>query len=544
MAVNTPPPSHHDGGDEQAPLAAWAARPANPKSAATNSTRAAVDSVSVVDAQFASILWHSCRPDWTQTGWWQADLRPQVRHLLQLPAGDALHRALTDLDTTDHAMGVAPGHCPYPHSAPTLAEQVGVPGAPCACQTVTVAAWATVASWVAAQADAALIAVAGAEPVEKVLVPTRPDLGTITDPCIEELAPALRVSPGSASHRLGGLRRITALPRLQEAVASGLVIGWHAHLLATDLRHLPLNDQTAVIESLVDRLRSRRHKGLREWTCTDLRAQAKRIAARLDLDLAARREACHQRRGVRLRLHGQGAATLTADLADDKATRIFNRVTALAYGLPADCDGDEGRRSLDQRRADVFIDLLLGAPPEAESSAPEPDEAPRPSSPSTATEVAVVIDAETLLRLAANPGEVPGCGPVAAQIAREIAADARWRLWITNSTRDQVVATSPGTYRPTAALARLIRAREPECRMPGCRSRITDLDHVVPFPHGQTTPDNLGPLCRRHHRLKTHSRWRQQTGPSDGDADSSTDSWTWTTPAGIAYNDLPEPPLR
>ena len=148
MAVNTPPPSHHDGGDEQAPLAAWAARPANPKSAATNSTRAAVDSVSAVDAQFASILWHSCRPDWTQTGWWQADLRPQVRHLLQLPAGDALHRALTDLDTTDHAMGVAPGHCPYPHSAPTLAEQVGVPGAPCACQTVPVAAVATKA-WIA-----------------------------------------------------------------------------------------------------------------------------------------------------------------------------------------------------------------------------------------------------------------------------------------------------------------------------------------------------------------------------------------------------------
>ena len=27
-------------------------------------------------------------------------------------------------------------------------------------------------------------------------------------------------------------------------------------------------------------------------------------------------------------------------------------------------------------------------------------------------------------------------------------------------------------------------------------------------PPGQTTPDNLGPLGRHHHRLKTHGGWR------------------------------------
>jgi hypothetical protein len=303
---------------------------------------------------------------------------------------------------------------------------------------------------------------------------------------------------------------------------------------------------------VLDRHRARRDKGLREWTLSDLRVQAKRIAARLDLDLAARRQACHDRRGIRLRLHGHGAATISADLADDVASRIFNRLTAIAHGLDPESDGDDGPRSLEQRRADVFTDLLLGSP----ITAAEDPESVGGANPAPATlagsEVAVVIDLATLLRLAENPAEMPGCGPVPAEIARQLAADTRWRAWITTTTTagTQVVATSPGTYRPNAALARLIRAREPECRMAGCRSQITDLDHVVPFPHGQTTISNLGPLCRRHHRMKTHSRWRQQTRTNDepcngggGGESGGAHGWTWTTPAGITHSDHPDPPL-
>ena len=48
-------------------------------------------------------------------------------------------------------------------------------------------------------------------------------------------------------------------------------------------------------------------------------------------------------------------------------------------------------------------------------------------------------------------------------------------------------------------------------------SRRADQDHTRPYvrpgagpdagPPGQTTPDNLGPLSRYHHRLKTHVGW-------------------------------------
>lgn len=53
-------------------------------------------------------------------------------------------------------------------------------------------------------------------------------------------------------------------------------------------------------------------------------------------------------------------------------------------------------------------------------------------------------------------------------------------------------------------------ARDQRCRFPTCNAPATDcdLDHLVPFPKGKTEPENMQPLCRRHHRLKTHTTWR------------------------------------
>jgi hypothetical protein len=129
----------------------------------------------------------------------------------------------------------------------------------------------------------------------------------------------------------------------------------------------------------------------------------------------------------------------------------------------------------------------------------------------------VVVKLATLLGLDQDPGEVPGLGPIPAKVARELAADGTWRAWITNTT-GTVQATSSLAYTPSPNLAELIRAREPHCRMPGCRQPATrcDLDHTVAWPQGQTTVQNLGPLCRRHHVLKTHYGWRLENTDTTG----------------------------
>ncbi|MDZ4249435.1 MAG: HNH endonuclease signature motif containing protein, partial [Candidatus Nanopelagicales bacterium] len=128
----------------------------------------------------------------------------------------------------------------------------------------------------------------------------------------------------------------------------------------------------------------------------------------------------------------------------------------------------------------------------------------------------------------------------------------KWRLWVTDAASSTVTATGSRTYTPGAALARLVRAREPYCRHPGCRrqSQACDLDHAVAWPKGATTAQNLGPLCRRHHGQKTHHGWDLDPGLDPGpdpktgqDRNEAAAGWTWRTPAGITITDKPPPPL-
>jgi len=90
-------------------------------------------------------------------------------------------------------------------------------------------------------------------------------------------------------------------------------------------------------------------------------------------------------------------------------------------------------------------------------------------------------------------------------------------------------------YTPSPAQYRHVRARDRTCRFPGCRrpAARTDVDHVVPRSAGGITDcANLCCLCRRHHRLKTHTRgWRFVLTP-DG-------VLTVTTPSGVARTTRP-----
>ncbi|MGV1008467.1 MAG: hypothetical protein ACOYBY_07645 [Dermatophilaceae bacterium] len=89
------------------------------------------------------------------------------------------------------------------------------------------------------------------------------------------------------------------------------------------------------------------------------------------------------------------------------------------------------------------------------------------------------------------------------------------------------------TYRPGAALAKLVRARDGTCRYPGCTTpaQRCDLDHVIAYPHGPTSAANLQTLCRVHHGVKHHSGWTVHMTP-DG-------TCTWTAPNGRSHTTHP-----
>ena len=88
-------------------------------------------------------------------------------------------------------------------------------------------------------------------------------------------------------------------------------------------------------------------------------------------------------------------------------------------------------------------------------------------------------------------------------------------------------------YPPAAALADLVRLRDRTCRFPGCRqpAHRCDLDHVIPWPAGPTSADNLAALCRHHHRLKHQTSWTVRAGPGA--------ELEWTSPTGHRYGTDP-----
>jgi hypothetical protein len=150
--------------------------------------------------------------------------------------------------------------------------------------------------------------------------------------------------------------------------------------------------------------------------------------------------------------------------------------------------------------------------------------------------VQVVVPFDTLTGAAEHPAELVGYGSIPAPLAREIAADSVWRRLVTDSLSGALLDHGRTTYRPPAALADFVRARDVHCRHPICRRRAIDseLDHTVAFAGdgGVTAASNLYGACARHHHLKHDAPGWSVRQHADGRI-------TWTTPTGHSYTSSP-----
>ena len=178
----------------------------------------------------------------------------------------------------------------------------------------------------------------------------------------------------------------------------------------------------------------------------------------------------------------------------------------------------------DIRRADAFVFAMRAADAALKSSGTVVTRHNRRPT------INVTIDLPTALGLAENPGQLAGYGPIPASIAREIAADGRWKRFVTDPVTGTLLDYGRETYEPPQELQDFLIARDRTCRFPGCRqpAHLADLDHAVPWEEGGTTSaENLGALCRRHHNLKTHGNWKL-INQEDG-------ACTWISPTGQKY---------
>ena len=329
---------------------------------------------------------------------------------------------------------------------------------------------------------------------------------TDADTASAEVAAALNLTRASSEAEYGLAGLLTRFPAVLEALEKGVIDLRRARVITDGIASLKADTATTVIEKVLPVA-----GGL---TTGQLRARVNRLRMEHDAESAekAYRTGLEQRK-LTSDANSDGTANLLGwnlnptDVA--AARRHINRLARKAR-TPGDI------RTWDQIRADTYCDLLTGRTTSAGNHG-------------TPT-VDIVVPLTTLIELSETPGDIPGYGPVIAELARQIVAnqvDCRWEYIITD--QGQPVATGTIRRRPTQAMKRRIRAQHPTCVWPGCRmpARESDLDHHRAWSKdGKTTLTNLGPLCDHHHQTKDKG-WTLQRLP---DA-----TYQITSPLGRTY---------
>jgi hypothetical protein len=377
-----------------------------------------------------------------------------------------------------------------------------------------------------------LVGLAGASPREQRVAVHDPVSGSdrtmvIVDAEVDLVAASLHRSPATVRRQVSQARMLhTGLRRTTDALASGRITPEHAeHIVRTanDLPAAMLSRYEAEVLAKASLLTPRETGTL-----------ARRVRARLDrAGEEARRAAARRHEDVRVWAEGDGLACLMARLPIADAARVHEALQQRAREVDLPCDA-----TLGQRRARGLVEAVCGT--SGETSA-------------VGVQVLVTVDVATLAGLADSSALVAlGAGapePITAAALRELLRDesvpVTLRRLLTDPVDGRLVDRGREAYRVSNALRAFLVARDGTCRFPGCgRAAVCcDIDHAVPWGEGGATDrSNLGPLCRRHHVLKTHLDWRIVRVAPDGRT-------TWRGPDGREYVfhpfpvvDPPDPP--
>lgn len=225
------------------------------------------------------------------------------------------------------------------------------------------------------------------------------------------------------------------------------------------------------------------------------KARKTKLEAEQHKDLAARQRAARFGRSHSDEL---GMVHIHLSLEPHVGTPIVARAEAEASRLAknAKASGDGAREPFERHLADAYASLLAGS---------GTGRAKRP-------ELVVLVSHEVVTRgwSDVREGEVckiPGVGPVAPQVAKEIAENAflsgvffdgkdlrHFKRWTKNIPIDVLIALELGEPPDFDGVSCV------EC---GNRFR-TEFDHVTPrFRHGPTSQPNLKPRCWRCHQAKS-----------------------------------------
>ncbi len=302
-------------------------------------------------------------------------------------------------------------------------------------------------------------------------------------------------------------RLVVRLPRVLEWLGSGGIDLARARVLADETMILSEQDARVVCDRVLDRAQ--------RLTTGQLRALVRRMCLEFDPDaITARKKVEVSERRVWTELSEVGTAEIGGlGLDPVRVARAMNRIDRYAKTLRT----PQEERTIDQLRADVFLDLLEGT---------------RTRSEGRRGVVDIRVELSTLLGLDRKVVEVAGLGPVLDDVIDRLDLSDRWQVTVTDQGRlvDSIVTRR----RPSGAMRRRVEARDQTCVFPGCRMPATqcDLDHRRPVANGGLThPHQLVALCRHDHVIRHRAGWTHRAN-SDG-------SHQWTSPLGNTYTRPP-----
>jgi hypothetical protein len=392
-------------------------------------------------------------------------------------------------------------------------------------------------SWICALKQEALVAIAGEYADEDSGI-----FGCVDEEEREDVATALRLSPTTAQNRIDVARVLVGyLPNTISALATGEISVAHATVIA---RETATAIRNGLSPESVFRVEQTALAHAEFHTPGQVASKVKTTIAKLapeefeeivDRARDSRRVTCYP--------EADGMATVIAILPAEDAQTVMKSIEAYILkrnqeeeaclcdaiaGISKDClhHSHEGAAewsmlSADMKRADALTAISSQA---LASMAHDVQPHRRPIT------ISVAIDLPTLLGLAENPGQLAGYGAIPASVARRLAADGNWQRFVSDPTTGNLLDFGREKYTPPQELVDYLLARDRICRFPGCRrtGQSSDIDHAQSWETGgETNPANLGLLCRRHHRMKTHGGWSLESNP-DG-------SCTWKSPVGKQF---------
>ncbi len=382
-------------------------------------------------------------------------------------------------------------------------------------RVVVLQAWARLEAHCDAQKKAAMTAIRDALQAEDEA--RRVPGNDVDEAAVAEIQAALCLTGTTAAHRYAdALALRDRVPAVWEALAAGRIDAVRARVLVDETDHLDPAAARGVVAEVL--------RWAEGQTTTQIKRRVRRLVLAREPEAAVERyESAVEERRVEAYPNPDGTASLVGvNLPPHQVAAIRAYLTRLARRLRR--QGDP--RSMDQLRADLFVELLSGTLRDGAGEA--------------SGFVELRVDIATLVGLDDLPGDLGGYGPVVADLARQLAAASphlEWRYVITDPDTGRLRQVGTTRRRPTAAMRRFVTARDPTCPYPGCvvSTGEAEIDHIRPWSEGgPTTLDNLGPPCPKHHQLRHRIGW---TYAAFGDAD-----YLWTTRLGHQYVASGQPP--